>query len=325
MKIKEIKNNQSGIYKVVFNNNKIYIGKSANIKARMLQHINKDLKEHPELLFSKAYLKYGIKDIEIIEIVEDINLLSEKEKYYIKKYNSFLDRNIGYNMTPGGDGAAWGCHNAQSNLTEEDLNNIVKDLKENILTIEEIAQKYNSKDFIISRINVGRHYYNPEIEYPIRKNRIINFGLKNKQSAFYGREEDLEELISDLKNDILSYSQLKEKYNIKTTTLSLINQGKYARKENETYPLRQVDKGKATRRIFTEDEMSYIKQSLEKDISMAKIAKSLNCDRKVISDINKGLRQKQANWSYPLRKNALKTGPKNLKPEPVSTILESEE
>jgi hypothetical protein len=51
----------------------------------------------------------------------------------------------------------------------------------------------------------------------------------------------------------LTYQELQDKYNIKTTTLSLINQGKKYRQENEIYPLRK--KSSSTLRIFTETEM----------------------------------------------------------------------
>ena len=34
---------------------------------------------------------------------------------------------------------------------------------------------------------------------------------------------------------------------------------------------------------------------------MAQIANKLKCDRKVISDINSGKRQKIEEWSYPLK------------------------
>lgn len=47
--------------------------------------------------------KYGQENF-IIEVIEDnilIELLNEKEKFYIKLFNSFYE---GYNLTFGGDG-----------------------------------------------------------------------------------------------------------------------------------------------------------------------------------------------------------------------------
>lgn len=84
--------------------------------------------------------------------------------------------------------------------------------------------------------------------------------------------------------------------------MTLINTGKKYRKDNETYPLRS--KNANQKRIFSDKEMEFIKNALQNSkMSMADIAREVNCgDRKTISNINQGLRQKQENWEYPLRK-----------------------
>lgn len=50
--------------------------------------------------------------------------------------------------------------------------------------------------------------------------------------------------------------------------------------------------------------MTFIKDSLQNTkMSMSDIAKEVKCgDRKTIAAINQGLRQRQDNWDYPLRK-----------------------
>ena len=106
MKLKEIEYGLSGIYKITFDNDKVYIGLSNDIRRRMIEHYGRDLKEHPNLLISQAIMKHKTKDIEIIEYIDenDRELLKEREIYWIAYYNSYLDRTKGYNMTPGGDG-----------------------------------------------------------------------------------------------------------------------------------------------------------------------------------------------------------------------------
>ena len=76
---------------------KIYIG----------QH--KSSKYDKEYLGSGKYLrraikKYGKENFEnyIIEWCKNKEELCEKEKYWIRKYNT-LDNSIGYNITPGGE------------------------------------------------------------------------------------------------------------------------------------------------------------------------------------------------------------------------------
>lgn len=311
MKIEEIDYGICGIYKIVFNNDKLYIGLSNDIRRRMIEHVGRDLKQHPDLLVSKAILKYGIKDIEIIETfdVVDRELLKEREIYWIEFYNTFKDRNRGYNMTSGGDGASSGIYNVASKLSEDDLEKIYNYLQNTNLSYEKIADLTHSSYSIVSRINSGCHYHNNNFNYPLRKIRAEKYGLENKHSAFYNREQDLLNLIRDLKDNILDYKELREKYQIKQSTLTNINQGKIYFRSEEKYPLRPVDKGRATRRIFTENELLLIKEKLENpNITMAEIAKEVHCDRKVITDINSGKRQPNNNWNYPIRNTKSKTG-----------------
>lgn len=313
MKIKEIDYGISGIYKIIFNNNKLYIGLSNDVRRRMNEHIGRDLKEYPDLLISKAILKHGIKDVEIIEYIDSSNreLLKQREIYWINFYDTYKDRNKGYNMTLGGDGASTGIYNVSSKISEDELRNICNYLQHTNLSYEEIANLTNSSCKIISDINNGRHYYNSNLIYPLRNNRIEKYGIENKHSAFYNQEDKLNQLISDLKENLLTYEELMKKYDIKITTLSNINNGKIYNRPEEKYPLRKIDKGKTNRRIFSNEELIFVKESLENsDLSMSEIAKILSCDRKVISDINNGNRQYNNLWSYPLRKIKMKTGPK---------------
>lgn len=102
------------IYKITNKiNNKIYIGLTSKTpEARWQQHIktsrSPSSKDYNEL-FKKAIRKYGPDNfiIETIDETEDFEELKEKEKYYIKKYNSFAfaEGGWGYNSTLSGDGA----------------------------------------------------------------------------------------------------------------------------------------------------------------------------------------------------------------------------
>lgn len=90
-----------GIYKITTRtNNKVYIGSSTNIKQRWYSHLNKLRKNiHPNKHLLNAYNLYGEKDLEfsIIEIIQDLKILIEREQYYLDIYLSY-DRNIGYNI-----------------------------------------------------------------------------------------------------------------------------------------------------------------------------------------------------------------------------------
>ena len=94
------------IYKISNDiNNKVYIGKTTyNIQKRWKEHCNdlhrRKLEKRP---LYNAMNKYGIEHF-YIELVEEcsIDVLSEREIYWIESYNSFKN---GYNATKGGDGA----------------------------------------------------------------------------------------------------------------------------------------------------------------------------------------------------------------------------
>ena len=76
----------------------------------------------------------------------------------------------GYNISLGGDGGEPGSRNSQAKFTEEQIQILYKELKENLNeTLEQIAKKYNIHLSTLSNINNGHTYYHSTIEYPIRK------------------------------------------------------------------------------------------------------------------------------------------------------------
>lgn len=81
-------------------NGKIYIGKTVlSLNRRMMFHLRSKVG-----IFTKALKKYGIQsfDLEIIDTANNEFILFEKEKYWIKYYNSKVPN--GYNLTDGGEG-----------------------------------------------------------------------------------------------------------------------------------------------------------------------------------------------------------------------------
>ena len=98
-----------GIYKITnLINNNAYIGLSTNIKARWSSHrsngFNSNSQEYNYPLY-RAFRKYGIENfafevLEELEEAEDLDLLCQKERYWIDFYDTFKN---GYNQTAGGD------------------------------------------------------------------------------------------------------------------------------------------------------------------------------------------------------------------------------
>jgi len=104
---KKKKNDNCGIYGI-FNlvNGKVYVGKSVDIKDRIIHHSNELLgNRHRSDHLQKAWNKYGKENFqfETLKLCKKEDL-DKWEKYYIyEKYNSF-NPNCGYNLKRGGEG-----------------------------------------------------------------------------------------------------------------------------------------------------------------------------------------------------------------------------
>ena len=83
-------------------NNKKYVGQTNNLKRRVKQHKDDSFTNYNEArynqLIHQAIRKYGLNNFKI-DILEDnipTELIDEKEKYYINKYNTIAPN--GYNL-----------------------------------------------------------------------------------------------------------------------------------------------------------------------------------------------------------------------------------
>lgn len=113
-----------GIYKFTNKiNNKSYIGQSICIEKRYQQHLYSASKS--KLPFHLALVKYGIDNFDFKVLVEcSKDELNDKEKYYIKQYNSLVPN--GYNLQQGGTPTRYEIYYI---FTKEDINFIYDELK----------------------------------------------------------------------------------------------------------------------------------------------------------------------------------------------------
>lgn len=95
------------IYKITnIANNKIYIGQTIKlIENRFKDHIRASKQISPKYKLHRSIKKYGeeLFQIEIIQKCENKTEANDLEKYYIHLLHT-RDDNIGYNISPGGDG-----------------------------------------------------------------------------------------------------------------------------------------------------------------------------------------------------------------------------
>lgn len=214
----------------------------------MYLRLNRHNSDNDSLSVHNAIHKYGKRtedDVEILEFIEskDRTLLQERERYWIKYYNTFLEEK-GYNLTLGGDGASEGVLNPSARFTEETLAQLINELIENKVYIKDLAVKYKVSPEAISEINNGRHYYNENLSYPLRPDtRFTSEQLKqvtgvNKNISKFNQEE-FNEIVDLLKNSNMTIKSIAEKFGCCTTVISHINNGKTYTEQGLEYPIRK--------------------------------------------------------------------------------------
>ena len=289
---------KKGIYSIEFSNKKRYIGMSNNIQNRIKEH-KLDAKNNDLLPVHCAMRKYNYK-IKILEDCQNFSRseMADKEKYWIKYYDTFNNKEKGYNLTPGGDGAAVGIYNAAAKLNEQTLSEVYNLLINHLeLYIYEIASKYNISSEAISEINVGKRYYNEFLQYPLRqppKPKGPGHGINN-HSAKFTSNQSLNEVYMDLENNILSLEEIAKKYKVSYTTISKINRGITYTQKDYSYPIRKNKKKTLT------DYDSIIQLLLTTKLSFTDIGKKFNLSVSTIGRINNGKIHHMDNLNYPIR------------------------
>lgn len=164
-------------------NDKVYIGQTTNtIEYRFHQHLDNVERTYKQGHLYSAMRKYGKNNffIEMIEQVPDKDL-NEREKYWIKYYDSF---NNGYNSTIGGDGNR-----------KVEYEPIIEDWNKG-LTVAELKQKYNiSNACILKLFNI----YDISFE-----ERMLRFGQSKQQNT--------DEKILELWNNGYSLREIKREF-----------------------------------------------------------------------------------------------------------------
>ena len=163
-----------GIYKIEnLANNKVYIGLSSNLNKRFYEHKRLlILNTHTNRYLQRSWNKYG-QDNFIFEILEICNKddLSNKEIYYIQKYDSFIN---GYNSTSGGLNNY--KYNGKIKIT------MSKKIKGRKLSLE------TRKKMSDSKYNKGNMFSKKVIKMDMNGNIIIIYDYMNQINRIEGFE-----------------------------------------------------------------------------------------------------------------------------------------
>lgn len=286
-----------GIYKLNYDNGKIYIGQALSIYSRAIEHNSKNIQ-----MCDQALKKHQA-SIEILEIVNDILQLDNVESKWINYYNA-TDKNIGYNILNQGNASGKrGTENCNASFNKNQLNEIVNLLiNETKLSYKDIANLYNVDQTTILRISQGYSYFNPNLNYPLRKN---NHDAMKKDSIvdYFHNEEELLQLKDDLlyRWDLEIENDLAKQYNIPIRIIRSINQGHlFENIGNYKYPIR--NKNIRNNQNFTIDDVLNILSDLRNTTkSMSDIGNKYNIHRNTVSKINKGEAYIIKDYDYPAR------------------------
>lgn len=277
---------------------KWYVGQTTlPIKERHRLHISGSYNQGASdynCLFHKKIRQYGIENFElsILEEVEQVEDLDERERFWVKEKNSFVKNNQGYNLTTGGQQRKdnedyW---DIRCSLNKEQALEIINLLQTTEITQIEIAKKYNINVSIVNQINAGKKYrLLAETDYPIRqkKNNIT-------------QEETVDVIIALLQQGYGNV-EIAEMLgnNLKPGTVSAINIGDKHKRKDIVYPIR-----KETNVLKQNKEKAQlIKKLLEEgQLSNKEIAQIVNCDASIVSRINYGHTYKEPDRVYPIRK-----------------------
>ena len=186
-----------GIYKITNTiNGKCYIGKSENLGKRIKYHIC-SLKNgnNKNTHMQNAYDHYGTGtfELEILEELSNTDDINEREKYWIKFYNS-NNPEYGYNKTEGGDGG----NSYQNVLSQEQIEELKRKASTRILG--ENNPNYNKHCFTngerivyITDEEIEEYLNNgwlPGVPQSTKeKEKISNSGKRN---GFYGKKHTKE-------------------------------------------------------------------------------------------------------------------------------------
>lgn len=260
----------------------VYIGQTNNLERRIKEHRHDKRMNHP---IYNAIHKYGWENfsVETLYFGEDYNT---KEKEYIKLYRS-NEKEFGYNIQNGGQDSS-GENNPQSKLTQQQVNLLMKDLKETNVEFDKLAEKYNVSIKTIRNVNTGIAWRKNDITYPIREPLIcpsIN-------------HEKIKLIKKMLRDGFYSIDYIARMFKVERYVILNINKGVTYYDENDEYPIRELG--------LTHDELEEIIKLLEDpSIPMKYIAKLYGRAVTQIYRINNGGSWHNPNIKYPIRKSTV--------------------
>lgn len=272
-------------------NEVVYVGRTNNLERRRREHEIYEPQEegrpHYNYPLSKGIRKYGKENYlcEVIESVDSYKESLQREKYWIKYYNTFLDNNK-YNYTPGGE-LGFTTAKFDDTVIEE-----VKSLLEQQINFNEIQDRTGVSIPHISEINTGKRRRDESRHYPINE-MTCGRKLTSKQ---------VQEIISLLQESNKTNQEIALLYDTSEAAISMINSGKRYYQENIQYPIRKRMKVTKHKKLNQEELLLLIDDIINTDIPFAQLSAKYGISTTTVYNINRGDTRFNEQYSYPLRK-----------------------
>lgn len=201
-----------GIYKITnLINGHSYIGLSTNIEKRWSYHktqYNWEREKNKSLY--QAFIKYGIDNFKF-EVLEECSVeqLSEKEIYYINKYDTFKN---GYNSTTGGENNQGESH-PRHKLTELDIIDI-RTRYNNLERKQDVYSLYSNRigESGFHKIWNGDTWQNILMEVYTEDNKKFHLHNTSNKGSKNGRARLTEDEVRDIRKRRKNGENLNDVY-----------------------------------------------------------------------------------------------------------------
>ena len=176
------------IYLYVNNvNNKKYVGKAKDFKARLKEHLRRN-----DIAIDKALNKYGMNSFSFYIIEHGIpdNEISEKEKYYIEYYKSNTQYGQGYNVAEGGSGGntQLGWSDKRKEEFKHRMSKVTKGNKNGNYgkTFSEEYRRKLSEAHLGQKVGSSHPLARAVLQYDLQGNLVKEWVCIKEASDFYG-------------------------------------------------------------------------------------------------------------------------------------------
>lgn len=278
-------------------NNYNYVGQTVNpIQNRWNQHLNTYNNKNScsfNYVLYKAMRKYGIENFTIEQIEECNNsLLDERERYWIKKLNSFYLNGCGYNMTFGGEGII--------KYSDDDI----LALWEQGLKVSQIAEKLNALPSTISqRLQTLKPGEARKRHFNSLKKEVLQYDLNGNFIKEWDSAADAEKELSTGYGGNITRCCKKER------TMAYNYLWKY--KDDKTPIIKLMVNYANSLKCNGVDRIDKNGNILEHFNTAAEAERKRNITRGRISTVCNSIKQSKAGgcywqWSYPLKRELVK-------------------